>query len=177
MRILLWIIAIIFNSIFCFAQFELESEVFRVVLADNAMNKKIYISCEKPRTRFEYLDFNESSGLEVPIEIIEELNRSSEKSRGGSWDSIFPLKSELASDYLKSEKCISKDDIDSLMIKKNYDTSIFNISEPIFDEKFEHCIVSFTCIRPKGSAYGSSYFLKKVYGSWIVIAVFDSWIS
>ena len=54
---------------------------------------------------------------------------------------------------------------------------IFEISKPIFDNKSEHSIVEFitsSSLSPE-SISGSSFFLKKVYGKWVIVEEFDYW--
>ena len=172
---LIWI-SMIF-SLNCLAQKESVSEVFSIVIKENITNAKFYIGCEKSKTVFENVNFNEKTGLEVPSNILEQLRVASIESIGGNWISVFPPKSKIIFNKLKSYNCLSREKIDELFDKRKKQQSIFLISEPLFDENMEHCIISFTCIRYKGSAYGNSYFLKKVYGSWTIIAVFDSWTS
>lgn len=161
----------------CFSQIEFEREIFYKIIKENTTNAVFYIGCEKLKTSFDSVHFNEKTGLEVPLNVLEELVVSSNKSRGGNWDSEFPIKLGLMRGLLNSEHCQTKKDIEVIFEKTKKRQSVFLLSEPIFDESFEHCIISFSCIRFKGSTYGNSYFLKKVYGSWTIIAVFDSWIS
>ena len=177
MKNILFSLTIVLFSNFCRSQVEAEKKIFYKIILENSTNNEFYIGCEKSKTSFDSAQFSKESGLIVPSNILDELSISSKKSEGGNWEPIFPINSDYIPALSNPKNCQDKNNIEAIFKKKKKRQSIFLLSEPIFDNNFEHCVISFSCIRFKGSAYGSSYFLKKVYGSWTIIAVFDSWVS
>lgn len=159
-------------SINCLAKVNIDNEILELIVNENIAHSKFYIGCEKSKTIFNYKDINEQTGLKVPSKILSELHNSSKKSQKGSWKLNFPFKKKRTLEYLISSDCQNNN---SLSEEKRI--PVFFISQPIYDRKLENCIVSFSSIQFKGSGYGCTYLLKKVYGSWTVIAIFDNWIS
>lgn len=173
---------IVFSTLLFFSQFSNsqtveQSTIFLKILENNIRDSKSYLACEQATTFFDSSQFNSETGLEVPFEILKELEQSSKQSKGGSWHQKIPIKFEYVRQFLKSEDCLEKIEIERLFEKNHQRHQVFLVSEPIFDNDFEHCIVSLLIMSQKGSSYGNSYFLKKVYGSWTVISVFDVWGS
>ncbi|MEH6681042.1 MAG: hypothetical protein V7724_10875 [Sediminicola sp.] len=169
-------IVITLISICCFSQQNPDRELFDKIIKENLSSSTFYLSCEKSRTFFDGGQFKRETGLKVPSNILEELEISSKKSRGGNWNMEFLNASAYVSKFLKGN-CLIEEDVNALFEKTMKRHLVFKISEPIYDESRENCVISFSCVKFKGSAYGSSYFLKKVYGSWIVISIFNTWIT
>lgn len=170
------LIIFLFSNI-CLSQVSTEKQILDKILEMNISNSKFYVGCDRVKTFFDSSDFNSQTGLEVPSCILEELETSSKKSKEGSWMSNFSFNRDYLLNILISKSCLEKQDIEMLLKKNDKRQQILLVSEPIFDIKKEHCIVSEIWINNKGSGSGSTYFLKKVYGSWTIISVFDIWIT
>lgn len=139
--------------------------------------KGMYVQCEKPKTFFDAKDFKVQTGLNVPENILNEIELNESQSKIGSWNSELINELNYGEDFIKSKKCLTKNDAEQLFKKTNKRQNIISISEPIFDNNFENCVVSVSYLKFTGSAYGKKYFLKKVYGMWTVIVEYEIWMS
>ncbi|WP_041557725.1 hypothetical protein [Cellulophaga algicola] len=137
----------------------------------------IYISCEKSKAFFDKEDLKEQTVLEVPEKILNELEENATKSNHGSWDSELITELNYGSDFIKSMQCLSLKEAQLLYDKKKKRQHIITLSEPVFDNDYENCVISVSFQYFTGSAHGYSYFLKKTDGVWTVIAYYDAWIS
>ena len=72
---------------------------------------------------------------------------------------------------------MTKKDVEEIFNKTKTRQNILSISDPIFDDNYENCVVSVTYSKFPGSAYGPKYFLKRVYGVWVVIVEYELWIT
>ena len=160
-----------------YSQDNSESEVFRKIIDHEIINGGFYIQCDKPKTFFDIKDFKEQTGLKAPLNILKEIERNTENSNDGIWKSELLSDLNYGSDYINSKECLTKEDAEKLFEQTKKRQSIISISEPIFDKNFENCIISVTYWKFKGSAYGHSFFLKKVYGIWTVIIIYDTWLT
>ena len=162
-----------------FSQNNSESNVFKKII-DEQIEKGtfgIYIQCEKHKTFFDLKEFKEETGLEVPEKILNEIEANFAKSNDGIWNSELIKELNYSSDHIKNIKCLTKKEADEIFIKTKKRQKIISISEPVFDNNYENCIVSVIYSTFTHSESGHSYFLKKVYGSWTVIAVYGIWIT
>jgi hypothetical protein len=172
-------ILLILISTLSFSQNNSESEVFKKVI-DYEIRKGIsgiYVQCEKPKTSFDLNDFKEQTGLEVPENILKEIENNGTKSSNGIWNSELINKLNYDSDFIKSKKCLTKKDVELIFKKTRKRQNIVSISEPVFDNNYENCVVSVTYWKFTGSAYGRKYFLNKVYGVWTVIVEYEHWMT
>ncbi len=137
----------------------------------------IYLRCEKIKTFFDQNSFKEQTELKVPENILEEIEKNALQSIDGNWNLELIKELKYGSDFIKSEKCLNLKDAEKLFNKSGKRQSVILLSQPIFDSKFEHCVISISYLRFTGSAHGHTYFLKKVYGIWTVIVEYDQWIT
>lgn len=172
-------ILLILISTLSYSQNHSESDVFKKIV-DHEIGKGIlgiYIQCEKPKTLFEHKDFLEQTGLEVPEIILKEIEKNGEKSKDGIWEPELISELNYGSDFITVKKCLTKKDVEQIFKKTKKRQNIVSISEPIFDNKYENCVVSVRYWKFTGSAYGIKYFLKKVYGVWTVIVKYEMWMT
>ncbi|SDB51211.1 hypothetical protein SAMN03097699_1820 [Flavobacteriaceae bacterium MAR_2010_188] len=172
-------ILLILISTLSYSQNSSEFDVFKKII-DHEIGKGtlgIYIQCEKPKTFFDYKDFKEQTGLEVPENILKEIEINGTKRSNGIWKSEILSGLSYGSDSIKSKKCLTTNNAERLFKKTKLRQTILIISEPIFDNNYENCVVSVTHRKFIGSAYGHSYFLKKVYGLWTVIVIYGIWMT
>lgn len=166
-------------STLSFSQNNSESDVFKKIINDEIGKGTlgIYVQCEKYKPFFDLKEFKEEAGIEVPEKILNEIEANVAKSNDGIWNSELIKELNYSSDFMKSKKCLTKKEVEEIFIKTKKWQNILFISKPIFDNNYEYCIVSVTHSRFTHSASGHSYFLKKVYGSWTVIAAYGIWMS
>ena len=172
-------ILLILISTLSYSQNSSESDVFKKII-DSEIGKGtlgIYVQCEKPRTFFDQNDFKEQTGLEVPENILKEIEKNGTKSSDGIWSSELINELNYGSDFIKRKKCLTKKDAELIFKKTKKRQNIVSISDPIFDNNYENCVVSVTYWKFTGSAYGHKYFLKKVYGVWTVIVEYEQWMT
>lgn len=155
----------------CYSQND--AEIFREIITHEISESAFYIECDKPKTYFDSTDID----IEIPQSIVNELVRSSDESKEGIWDSELIKKLNYNKDFIKSKNCLTKEDAETLFKKTGKRQTIISISDPIFDSNFEHCVVSVTYWEFTGSAYGHTYFLKKVYGLWTIILTYNPWMT
>ena len=137
----------------------------------------MYVQCEKPNTVFDAKVFKVETGLNVPENILTEIELNESKSRIGIWNAELINELNYGEDFIKSQKCLTKNDAEQLFTKTKKRQNIISISEPIFDNNYENCVVSVSYLKFTGSAYGKKYFLKKVYGIWTVIIEYEIWMT
>ena len=82
-----------------------------------------------------------------------------------------------SSTFIKSKKCLTKKDTEQIFKETNKRQNIISISEPIFDNNYENCVIYISYRKFTGSAYGHTCFLKKVYGVWVVIDEYEQWMT
>jgi hypothetical protein len=174
-------IFLILISALSYSQNSSESDVFKKII-DHEVEKGtlgIYIQCEKAKTFFENNDFNEQTGLEVPENILKEIEiNGTESSSNGIWNSEQINELNYGAHFIiKNKKCLTKKDAEQIFKKTKRRQNIISISEPIFDNNYENCIVSVSYSKFTGSAYGYKCFLKKVYGVWTVIVEYEQWMT
>lgn len=170
-------ILLILISTLGYSQSKPEFEVFREVIGREISSGGLYIQCAKPKTFFDPRDFTNQTGLDVPSNILIEIEKNTNESNDGFWKSKLINELKYGSDFIKSKKCLSHKDVERLLKKTGERQSVVSISEPIFDINYENCVVSVTYWKYTGSAYGYSYFLKKVYGVWTIIITYEPWIT
>ena len=173
-------ILLILISALSFSQNSSESDIFKKII-DHEVGKGtlgIFIRCEKSKTYFENNDFNEQTGLKVPEKILKEIKTNGIKSSDGIWNSKLIKELNYGTGLIiKTEKCLTKKDVEQIFKKTGKRQNIISISEPIFDNNYENCIISVSYSKFTGSAYGHQYFLKKVYGVWTVIVEYEQWMT
>lgn len=157
----------------------MESDIFKRVI--NYEIEKgilgIYVRCEKPKTFFDQNNFKEETGLQVPENILNEIEKNAKVSLDGIWDSELIKGMNYNFDFIKKKDCLTLKDVEKLFKKTGKRQIIILLSQPIFDSKFEHCIISISYSKFTGSAYGRKYFLKKVYGMWTIITEYEFWMT
>lgn len=170
------IILLILISTSSFSQNNSEFEIFRKVIAHEIRDGSLYLQCEKRRTFFDLINFKNQTSLKIPENILIEIATNAKRSEDGIWKSGLLKEFKYGSD-IKSKECLSKEDAIQLFEKTGKRQNIVSISNPIFDDNYENCVVSVTYWMFKGSVYEKSYFLKKVYGVWTLIAEYDMWLT
>ena len=103
-------ILLILISTLSYAQNSSESDVFKIII-DYEIRKGtlgIYVKCEKPKTFFDQNNFKEQTGLEVPVNILIEIEKNGIKSSEGIWDSELTNGLNYSSDFIKIKKCLTK---------------------------------------------------------------------
>ena len=172
-------ILLILISTLGYSQSNPELDVFKKVINYEIEkgNSGIYLQCEKSKTFFNAKDFKEQTLLQVPLNILKELEQKAENSNEGRWSSDLLTDLKYGSDFIKTKTCLSKKDSENLFESTGARQSIISISEAIFDENYENCVISVTYGKFRGSAYGHSYFLKKVYGVWTVVTTYNHWMT
>ncbi len=172
-------ILLILISTLSYSQNSSESDVFKKIF-DYEIGKGIlgvYVQCEKPKTSFDLKDFKEQTGLNVPESILNEIEINATKSSNGIWNSELINELNYGSDFIKNKKCLTKKDAELIFRKTKKRQNIVSISEPVFDNNYENCVVSVSYWKFTGSAYGKKYFLKKVYGIWTIIVEYEQWMT
>ena len=172
-------IFLILISTLCYSQNSSESDVFKKIV-DYEIGKGIlgiYVQCEKPKTFFDQNDFKEKTGLKVPENILIEIEKNGIKSSNGMWNSKFTNGLNYSSGFIKIKNCLTKKDVEEIFNKTNTRQNILSISDPIFDDNYENCVVSVTYSNFPGSSSGHKYFLKKIYGVWVVIVEYELWLT
>jgi hypothetical protein len=172
-------IFLIFISTLSFSQGNPETDIFRKII-NHEIEKGItgiFIQCEKSKTFFDLKDFKEKIGLEVPENTLKEIEQNGVKSTDGTWNSELINSLNYGSDLIKSKKCLTKNDAELIFKKTKIRQNIISVSEPIFDDNYENCVVSVTYWKFNGSAFGHKCFLKNVYGVWTVIVEYEQWMT
>jgi len=172
-------ILLILISTLSYSQKSSESDVFKKII-NYEIGKGtlgIYVLCEKPKNFFDLNDFKEKCGLEVPENILKEIEKNGTKSSDGIWNTELINKLNYGSDFIKSKKCLTRKDAEQIFKETNKRQNIILISEPIFDNNYENCVIYISYSKFTGSAYGHTYFLKKVYGVWTVIGEYEHWMT
>ena len=166
-------------TVFSYSQNNSEAEVFKKVIDYEIErgSKGIYIQCEKHKTSFNLKEFKEETPLNIPKNVLNEIETNKLKSRDGFWNSELINGLNYDSNFIKSKKCLTYNEIQQLFKETNTLQNILSITEPIFDNKYENCVVSVFFSRFTHSSSGNSYFLKKVYGVWVVIHIYEFWMS
>ncbi len=173
------IIILLLTATLSYSQNNSESDIF-IKIIDHEIGKekmKFYVQCEKSKTFFDKKDLKDQTRLQVPEKILNEIEKNGTNSSDGTWnlDLIDSLKYD--SDFIRSKKCLTKNDAELLFKKTKKRQNIVSISEPIFDNNYENCVVSVTYWKFNGSAYGHKCFLKKVNGVWTVIVEYEQWLT
>ncbi len=158
---------------------EKESQIFEKIVTHEFQYGGIYLGCTKSKTYFDSAELTKQSGLEIPENILEELTKSSELSKKETWSPKLIKRNhkKYSTKYIKKGKCLSGKDSERLFERTKKRQTIVLISKPIFDSEFENCIVSVKYLRYTRSANGNTYFLKKIYGKWIIVATYDLWLT
>nr|WP_314895613.1 hypothetical protein [uncultured Flavobacterium sp.] len=172
-------IILILLSTLSYSQNNSESDVFKKII-EHEIGKGtlgIYVLCEKSKTIFDLKEFKEETGLEVPENILKEIEINESKSSNGIWNSELINELNCGSGFIKSKKCLTKKEAEQIFEKTKKTQNIVSISEPVFDNNRENCVISIFYWKFTGTAFGNKYFLKKVYGAWTVIAVYEYWMT
>lgn len=170
-RKLILILSLLSSSFY--SQTNAEVEIFNEIIAHEISEGGFYIQCNKSKTYFNSTDIH----LEVPKNILQDLMEASNKSKDGVWDSEMIENLNYSTDFIKSKSCLTKEDTEALFKRTGKRQTVISISDPIFDSNFEYCVVSVTYWKFTGSAYGHTYFLKKVYGLWTIILTYNPWMT
>lgn len=167
-----------------------EGEIIEVILWSNinenfVMSPKYYIECCRPKTFFNINDFIETTGLDsIPDNVLNELYEASIKDYQNTWNKnrIGELKKQF-SRYLLSDKCQGRLEVDKIQKRKiknkeiEKNVYILTFHKAIFDKKKNHCVITVVTSFYQDSFFSMTYFLKKIYGKWIIISEFDEVIS
>ena len=137
----------------------------------------MYIQCEKYKTYFDQTRFKEETGLEVPENILKEIETNVAKSSDGIWNSELINELNYGPAFIKNNKCFTKKDIEQIFEKTKKRQNVVCIGTPVFDNNYENCVVSVIDLNFTDSASGCTYFLKKIYGAWTVIVVYGIWMT
>ena len=135
-------ILLILISTLNYSQNSSESDVFKKIIDYEIRQGTlgIYVQCEKRKTFFDLNDFKEQTGLEVPENILKEIEKNGTKSSDGIWNTELISKLNYSSTFIKSKKCLSKKDAEQIFKETNKRQNIISISEPIFDNNYENNI-------------------------------------
>lgn len=172
-------ILLILISSLSYSQNKSESDVFKKII-DHEIGKGvlgIYIQCEKSKTTFDQTVFKEETGLDVPENILKEIEVNATKSSNGIWNSELIKELNYSSNLIKSNRCLTNKEIEQIFENTKKWQNVVCISEPVFDNNYENCVVSIIHWTFTESASGSKYFLKKVYGTWTVIAIYEIFMT
>ncbi|RAV28252.1 hypothetical protein [Sinomicrobium soli] len=174
-------------------------DVMAKVLFDNidySLKPNYYITCVGPETHFTKKSFLTDSELsDIPMEVLEELETNARGGKAKVWCSGF-LKTLLKNydtilnpSLFPQKTCItlSPKDIQKARNDHEYriagisgkikDIIIFTLHTPVFDNNKEHCVVSVVSRFYIFGFQSFDYFLKKVYGKWVIISKFNYVIS
>lgn len=178
MKIALKIVLLLVSTL-SLSQNKSENEVFKKII-DHEIKKnktKIYIGWRKPKTSFEINEFKaETIGLTISEITLKEFETNNINTNE-VWNSELLNQIELSSNYVASTNCLTEEETEVLFKNTKKRQNILLISKPIFDNNFENCIVSIIYSRSYQSAFGKSYFLKKVNGIWTITLEFQYWMS
>lgn len=157
-----------------------EEEIFKTIIYDRVIKGELnfYISCDKILIPFSKENFLKQTGLKnISENVLNEIeNYSKNKNEEKKWSNDFIPKLGLVN-QIKSVKCLTKKNKEKLFNQVNNRQAIFSVYKPVFDNKKEHCVVHFTYMAYPGSVFGNSYFLKKIYGKWVIVEEYDHWLS
>jgi len=144
----------------------------------------------RSRIRKTYFDhdsttFANATGLRVPGRIISEWKKNMEPDKfTSSWnekrlnelDRIYTGRDTIVATrpYIK---CLSKREEDLLFEKSQERQHIYMISKILFDDARENAVLDFSFFWRPGSGGGHTVVIKKVFGKWIVVATYGTWIS
>ncbi len=160
---------------------KIESQIFRTIIFDRLVKEhsEFFIECDKHVIPFDENDFLEQTGLiDLPKNVLFELKKNSKNAiKNEKWSNSLLEELNLGSGFLKLRKCLNNEGIASLFEKEEKRQTIFGISKPIFDDKKQHCVIYVSILAFPGSVSGSSFFLKKVYGKWVIVQEYDFWMS
>lgn len=161
------------------AQNKLKLEVLESILKYEIENSDnvLYLECIKPKTDFDYQDFIKQISFDIQIEVLEELEKNASRSEVRFWKSKWMWDLSKNSKSIENKNCLTKKDVSKLFEKTGKRNSVLSISDPIFSDNNEYCIVSISYLMFPGSAHGNSYFLQKIKGVWSIKATYDSWLS
>ena len=103
---------LILTSTLGYSQSNPELDVFKKVINYEIEkgNSGIYLQCEKSKTVFNLNDFQEQTLLEVPLNILKELEQKAKLSNKGRWNSDLLTDLKFGSDFIKTKTCLSKKD-------------------------------------------------------------------
>ncbi len=168
-------ILLILISNLSYSQNNSESDVFKKII-DHEIGKGsigIYVQCIKYKTYFDQTIFKEETGLEVPENILKEIEANVAKSSDGIWNSELLNELNYGPVTIKSNKCLTEKEVEQIFKKTKKWQKIISISEPVFDNNYENCVLTISYWNFTESVSRSKYFLKKVYGIWTVIAEYE----
>jgi hypothetical protein len=177
MRQSILILLLILSCNLCFAQPSVTDKVLLQRVAEyEFLSEGFYLKCEKQKTYFDKKEFKENVSPMVPEQILTELQQASLDSNDEIWEEKLFSSGALSSLILKTQ-CLTKVDCDELFKSTGNRQRIVSISDPIFDLSEENCVVSVVYHNFKDSAFGHSYFLKKIYGQWTIVFTYDHWMT
>jgi len=161
-----------------FSQNQSEVEVFTKIIeyAVDKCDNRLYLECTKVRISFMSTIFNERSPLKVPQHVLEELEKNAKNSQNSVWN-LKSLDQTFESGYFIDKNCLTKEDLQDLTENSKKQYTILSISNLVFDDPKENCIVSVRFIKSATNQFGYTFFLKKVYGVWTIIDKYDYWMT
>ncbi|WP_426485195.1 hypothetical protein [Flavobacterium sp. 2] len=139
-------ILLILISTLSYSQYT-ESNVCKKIF-DHQIGKRtrgIYTQCEKSKTSFEQIIFKEETGLEVPQNILKEIEANAAKSSNDIWNSELINELNYGPNFFENNKCLTKKDSEQLFEKTKKRQNIIAVSQPVFDHNYENCLVSVSC--------------------------------
>ena len=137
---------------------------------------QLYLECTKARISFKATIFNDRSSLKVPQHVLEDLEKNVKNSKINDWD-LKSLDETFESDYFINKNCLTKEDLQGLTENTKNQYTVLSISNLVFDDLEENCIVSFRFIKSATHQFGYTFFLKKVYGRWTILDKYDYWMT
>ncbi len=166
-------------STLSYTQNELKFEVFKSIIKHEIENSDnaLYLQCTKSKTYFDSQNFKQQISFDIQTEILQELEKNSLRSDDNFWKSKWLAAVKKKNESIKNKNCLTKKDVTKLFKRTKKRNSVLTISDPIFSDNNEYCIVSISYTMFSGSAYGNSYFLQKIHGIWKIKASYDNWLS
>lgn len=129
--------------------------------------------------------FQEKTSLRIPSQIITEWKKNVESDEFISyWNE--GLLNEVDTIYIGGDtilekrpiiRCLSRDEEDLHFKKSNDLNPIYAFSKMLFDDSRENAIFNFYQIWRPGYAGGCTILIKKVFGKWVIVTKYNSWIG
>ena len=169
------VVGVVFNTLMSFSQTVTDLEVLRAVLYDISKGSYIYLQCEKPKTYFDVFTLDKRTLENIPSDLPKEFNESAKNSQSGYWNSAIVNDLKIHPNILYPNGCQSIKAVHKLhnKTKKKLDIVSIALSEPIYDQNYEHAFLEVQYWKNTAFAFVLKYFLKLIYGKWVIINFFE----
>ena len=153
-----------------------ENNIFNSIILHQIKSgsSQLYLDCKKAETYFDLESFLEETTLvSIPRKILDEILFNSKNDiKNKDWDCDLLKKLKLNKDFLVQKKCLKEKEIKRVLKIKSKNI-ILRVHKPIFDKNNNHCVIDLTILTSEGVFKASSFFLKKIYGKWIILEEFN----